>query len=596
MTATVMSEQVGTALAAARGRLLEARAAAGHWEGRLSPSALSTAVACTALELVRRAGCEALAPLVRAGLQWLADHPNADGGFGDTPDSPTNISTTTLCWAALGLSPEFAGPAERARLRLQHDVGPVTAASLAEAIGRRYGEDRTFSAPILTLAALAGRFGEGPAAWACVPQLPFELAALPRAWFPLLNLQVVSYALPALIAIGLAHHVNAPTGNPLSRALRTLARDRTLRILESIQPSSGGFLEAIPLTSFVTMSLAGSARADHPVARRGVEFLQRSVRPDGSWPIDVDLATWVTTQSLEALSRAGPIRETLGEADRAALRRWLLGQQTRGVHPYTGSAPGGWAWTDRPGGVPDADDTSGALVALSLLAEGEDEEVRRAALAGVRWLLDVQNADGGVPTFCRGWGKLPFDRSCPDITAHALRAWNAWRPRLDGALARRVDEATARAFGYLLASQRPDGSWIPLWFGNQAAPDQTNPVYGTSRVLVGAESPPASLRASWSAAARRAVAWLAAAQQADGGYGSIEETALALEALAGYDGGERAAEAACRWLVRRTDEGTRFEAAPIGLYFARLWYAEALYPLIFTVGALGRAVRGGQRC
>jgi hypothetical protein len=40
----------------------------------------------------------------------------------------------------------------------------------------------------------------------------------------------------------------------------------------------------------------------------------------------------------------------------------------------------------------------------------------------VRWLLDLQNGDGGIPTFCRGWGALPFDRSAPDLTAHALRA------------------------------------------------------------------------------------------------------------------------------------------------------------------------------
>jgi hypothetical protein len=32
------------------------------------------------------------------------------------------------------------------------------------------------------------------------------------------------------------------------------------------------------------------------------------------------------------------------------------------------------------------------------------------------------------------------------------------------------------------------------------------------------------------------------------------------------------------------------EPAPIGFYFAKLWYYERLYPMIFTVGALGKAV------
>ena len=33
------------------------------------------------------------------------------------------------------------------------------------------------------------------------------------------------------------------------------------------------------------------------------------------------------------------------------------------------------------------------------------------------------------------------------------------------------------------------------------------------------------------------------------------------------------------------------ETAPIGFYFAKLWYHERLYPLTFTVAALGQAIR-----
>ena len=48
-----------------------------------------------------------------------------------------------------------------------------------------------------------------------------------------------------------------------------------------------------------------------------------------------------------------------------------------------------------------------------------------------------------------------------------------------------------------------------------------------------------------------------------------------------------------------TDDGRDFPAAPIGLYFARLWYSEALYPLIFTVAAIqaagARRWRGSAR-
>jgi squalene-hopene/tetraprenyl-beta-curcumene cyclase len=40
------------------------------------------------------------------------------------------------------------------------------------------------------------------------------------------------------------------------------------------------------------------------------------------------------------------------------------------------------------------------------------------------------------------------------------------------------------------------------------------------------------------------------------------------------------------------ENGAFRDPAPIGFYFAKLWYFERLYPLIFTVGALGAEKRG----
>jgi squalene-hopene/tetraprenyl-beta-curcumene cyclase len=33
-------------------------------------------------------------------------------------------------------------------------------------------------------------------------------------------------------------------------------------------------------------------------------------------------------------------------------------------------------------------------------------------------------------------------------------------------------------------------------------------------------------------------------------------------------------------------DGTDFPSAPIGLYFARLWYHEKLYPVVWTLQSL----------
>ena len=59
-----------------------------------------------------------------------------------------------------------------------------------------------------------------------------------------------------------------------------------------------------------------------------------------------------------------------------------------------------------------------------------------------------------------------------------------------------------------------------------------------------------------------------------------------MEAL---DGEPDAQTRAVAWLQQATDNGTRFPPSPIGLYFAKLWYSERLYPIIFTVSALQRA-------
>ncbi|MGB0582852.1 MAG: squalene--hopene cyclase, partial [Limisphaerales bacterium] len=423
--------------------LLRERSSAGHWEGELSSSALSAATAVTALAVWGEQASDSATQKARSnaiglGLRWLADNQNDDGGWGDTTKSFSNISTTALGWAAFGAvkgaDEEYAETVSRAREWLRGKAGGISPHKLAEAITARYGKDRTFSVPILTMCTLGGRLGKD--GWRYVIQLPFELAAFPQEMFAALRLPVVSYALPALIAIGQARHHHRPTVNPIASAFRNLTRKRTLNVLRRIQPESGGYLEATPLTSFVTMSLASAGNADHPVAHSAIEFLLASMRADGSWPIDTNLATWVTTLSVNALSEQNEL--PLDERAQKQITNWLLGQHYKVVHPYTNAAPGGWAWTDLTGGVPDADDTPGALLALSRLA-GRNQQVQTTAEMAVKWLCDLQNSDGGIPTFCKGWTNLPFDRSSPDLTAHTLRAWLVWRDHMPTDLRERID-------------------------------------------------------------------------------------------------------------------------------------------------------------
>ncbi len=589
----ISAARLTAALDVARRQLLAERVAAGHWTGQLSTSALSTATAVSAWSLVRdRGGRTAeLERAIRSGIGYLASHVNQDGGWGDTDRSYSNIATTMLVQAAFrlaGMDDQHPGLVARAAefIARQGDLAGLR---------RRYGRDKTFAVPILTNRALAGLVS-----WRDVPPLPFELACLPQRFYRFVRLPVVSYAIPALVAIGQARFFHDPPGWPWMRWLRRMSVAPSLRVLQAMQPDSGGYLEAAPLTSFVVMSLASTGRADHPVVQSGVRFLLDSVRPDGSLPIDTNLATWTTTLAIIGLSAAGQDVAKLDCLD------WLLSCQHRFRHPFTGADPGGWGWSDLSGAVPDADDTPGALLALAAWRDArscrpEDRaRISEAAGAGLRWLVALQNRDGGWPTFCRGWGRLPFDRSGADLTAHALRAFAAWR---DHPMAATTRHSVRRGFRFLGRQQRPDGSWVPLWFGNQDHPAEENPVYGTAKVLLA--------YACWSdrtsASVLCGIDWLCNMQNQDGSWGagselvdsagrpaagSIEETALAVEALLSFADHPAAARAGWRgvaWLIERVEDGRFVEASPIGFYFAKLWYYERLYPVLFTVAALARA-------
>lgn len=537
-----------------RTELLSAINDAGFWNGRLSSSAISTAVAITALQHIDAEGYD---EQIQAGVKWLQSTMLDDGRWGDTPESPANMTATLLSWAALNFTATVPVKTEQAVQNI------LAGRTIREAVLAYYGKDLTFSVPILAMCCICKLSDE----WNAVPPLPFELSLMPQRFYRFLNIGVVSYAIPALIAVGMVQH----RGVRGSR-FRDLFIDPALKKLARLQPSNGGFLEAAPLTGFVAMCLAHSGYSDHKIVEKSADFLVSTQRSDGAWAIDTDLAAWVTSLAAKAL------REDLTTDQSILISTYIKSNAFQYKHPFTGARAGGWGWSNLPGAVPDADDTAGALIALYYM---DGRKVTPRVIAGLEWLMELQNSDGGIPTFCRGWGKLPFDRSSPDISAHTIAAYDLWLPMIDGRLALQVERSARRAIKWLSNVQRSDGSWIPLWFGDQDSADELSPVYGTAVVLEHL-SPQAD-----SKSVARGLEFLKTSQNVDGGWGGaagvrskITITSRVVTALARHGVQNMAA---VDFLVTQPNMNA---PEPIGLYFARLWYSEELYNKIFMLNAL----------
>lgn len=555
-------------------RLLKSRSADGMWRGLLSSSAISTAVSVFALQ---RIDAEKYRYHIQAGVGWLHKTMEADGSWGDSIESPSNMTATLLTYVSLyavGQAPP------ETRLYLNKHLGGDSEEALAQGVLRYYGRDLTFSVPILMMCALAGVLKD----WKRIPTFPFELATLPQRLFRYLNLPVVSYAIPALIAIGICQmHQKGGLFSPLRRFFVPKA----MRVLLRMQPADGGFLEAAPLTAFVSMCLAEGGFREHEVTQRCAQFLTSTVREDGSWPIDTNLSAWVTSLAAKVL----PLEQNLINTEQ--LTDLIKRNATTAVHPFTAAKPGGWGWSDLSGSVPDGDDTSGALVALHHLTQGKcSPEVEN----GLKWLMWLQNNDGGMPTFCKGWGKLPFDRSTPDITAHAILAMGLWLPSLEGDLKSDVQKALQRMFTWMEKTvvgdldNTPSG-WVPLWFGDQDAADEKAPVYGTASAidyLMSAHHPVAAKLA------QSQIGFILATQNEDGGWGGnkgvtskVTYTCRALAALGHFsDQYKEAKQRGWDYIYNRYQAGTLYDREPIGLYFSRLWYSEELYNVLFLLNAI----------
>ncbi len=264
----------------------------------------------------------------------------------------------------------------------------------------------------------------------------------------------------------------------------------------------------------------------HPLVQSQLRELERfEIEEAGEIRLQPCLSpVWDTALSVGALLAAdrdgneAPIQEAL---------TWLLEREITVAGDWREKslqdAPGGWCFEYRNDLYPDCDDTAEVLRVLAAVRGRTDElEARRQAAAarGRRWLLGLQNPDGGWASFDRCCDKevltlIPFadhnamiDPSTPDITARVIGALLAHgHDPGDGPVRRATD--------YLLREQEKDGSWPGRWGANG--------IYGAWLALSAlaplAARTPGAAGERVTRACRLGRNWLLAAQNDDGGWG-----------------------------------------------------------------------------
>jgi squalene-hopene/tetraprenyl-beta-curcumene cyclase len=487
---------------------------------------------------------------LEAGIAaYLRRIQGAHGGWPLFADGAFDMSATVKAYFALkmiGDSPQ-AEHMRRAR----------------EAVRLRGGAERSnvFTRCLLAL------YGIVP--WRAVPVMPVEIMLLPK-WFPF-HLDKISYwsrtvIVPLLVLMAKKPRARNPKEisvaelflepprqlGPTPKApqqkaswfwffrvvddvlraaepwfpqkLRTRAIDRAVTWVDERLNGEDGLGAIFPaMANSVMMYDALGVSAEDPrrsIARQSIDKLL-AVHDAETYCQPCVSPIWDTGLACHALLEVG------GEHAAAQAKRgldWLIPKQILDVRgDWTAQRPnvrpGGWAFQYANAHYPDVDDTAVVAMAFDRMQETGQGEYTAAIDRAREWIVGMQSVNGGWGAFdadneCYYLNNIPFadhgallDPPTEDVSARCLSMLAQLKKN---GLSREAgeDQAAERSLAYLRRTQRPDGSWYGRWGMNY--------IYGTWSVLCALH---AAGVASEAPEMRRAVEWLAAIQNADGGWG-----------------------------------------------------------------------------
>jgi len=400
--------------------------------------------------------------------------------------------------------------------------------------------------------------------WRSVPVMPVEIMLLPR-WFPF-HVTKISYwgrtvIVPLLVLMALKPRARNPRGftidelfagppdtvGPPARAphqqrwLFALFHgiDVALRACEPWMPQATRRRAIDKAVAFVVERLNGEDGlgaifpamansvmmfevlgypADHPhraIARASIDKLL-VIKQDEAYCQPCVSPVWDTALASLALIETGSekVAQRIGQAGDWLVQRQVLDVKGDWIERRPDVRPGGWAFQYANAHYPDLDDT--AVVAMMLHRIDTRSSASRygeAIARGREWIVGLQSTNGGWAAFDADnthyyLDNIPFadhgallDPPTEDVTARCVSMLAQLGEKPDS-------EVQTRALDYLRRTQRPEGSWYGRWGMNH--------IYGTWSVLCALNAAGVDRTAP---EVRKAVDWLVAIQNPDGGWG-----------------------------------------------------------------------------
>jgi squalene-hopene/tetraprenyl-beta-curcumene cyclase len=535
------AEGIGNAVSAAQRYLLSIQAPDGHWCGELEGDTILESEYILTLHFLGRTG----ETRVQKAAEHLRRKQLPGGGWAIYEGGPAEVSASVKAYFALKLAGDEADAPHMAKARrVIRNLGGIEATN-------------SFTRIYLSI------FGQWD--WEECPAVPPELILLPD-WFPFNIYKMSSWSRGIVVPLAVLWANKPSCTVPQRAAIRELSTgvtparksytkfrevfwgifftvvDRLLKALEDTRllpwrkhaldaceawiherlKGSDGLGAIFPpiINTIIAFRCLGYALDDPRLLAQERELEKLELEDEETLHIQPCFSpVWDTAIAIVALGAAG-----LPADDKALQRaaRWLLDREVKTVGDWKvrnpEGEPGGWYFEYANEPYPDIDDTAEVLTALTVArfgSEPENEGRSEAIERGRRWMLTMQNRDGGWGAFDRGCDNeiftlIPFadhnamiDPSCEDISGRALEALHSMGDRPD-------HPAVQSAVRFLQAKQEADGTWYGRWGCNY--------IYGTWLALRGLKSAAVDLSAE---RYQRAGAWLVRHQNADGGWGEL---------------------------------------------------------------------------